>query len=56
MAMLHIENIDILENTNFLNDISKNDIWYISPALENSRKVAALAMTSGTSTSVHPLI
>ncbi len=33
MAMLHIENIDISENTDFFNDISKNDIWYISPAL-----------------------
>ena len=33
MAMLHIENIDISENTDFFNDISKNDIWYKSPAL-----------------------
>jgi hypothetical protein len=36
MAMLHIENIDISENTDFFNDISKNDIWYKSPALPSS--------------------
>jgi hypothetical protein len=38
MAMLHIENIDISENTDFFNDISKNDIRYKSPALVSTTK------------------